>query len=224
MKLTAAIFDMDGTLIDSLSFWKQYWKDFGKQYLSEEDFAPPVELDRTIRTMIFSDGVREIRHLLSLSVTEEEILSYSAEYLRHFYRNVVRVKDGVYAFLDHLRAQGIKCALATATDMEFVRIAIDACGLTEYFDVVLSCADIGVGKDRPDIYLLAAERLGGVPASETCVFEDSYVALETAKRAGFLTVGVYDKYNYCHDRLRAASDLYVDDGETMEGLIPQISR
>ena len=221
MKIQAAIFDMDGTLIDSLSFWERFWQDFGKTYLGESTFTPPAELERDIRTMIFSDAVRELRRRLSLPVSEEEILSYSARYLEHFYRCEVKVKNGVFSFLRHLRALGIKCALATATDMNFVGIAVDACGLAEYFDEILSCADIGVGKDRPDIYLLAAERLGASVA-KTCVVEDSCVALETAKKAGFLTVGIYDKYNFGHDRLRAAADLFVDNGETMETLIPKI--
>lgn len=223
MNIQAAIFDMDGTLIDSLSFWERFWSDFGKTYMNESTFTPPAELDRDIRTMIFSDGVRELRRRLSLPITEEEILAYSAQYLQNFYRHEVKVKNGVIPFLKHLRALGIKCALATATDMKFVRIAVDACGLAEYFEEILSCADIGVGKDRPDIYLLAAERLGASVAA-TCVVEDSCVALETAQRAGFLTVGIYDKYNFGHDRLRAASDLFVDRGETMETLIPLIQK
>ena len=222
MKMQAAIFDMDGTLIDSLMFWDRYWSDFGKTFLNDDNFLPPEDLCKRIRTMIFTDGVREIRRSLPVSITEDQILDYSAEYLNHFYRTEVKAKEGVIDFLTHLRTMGISCALATATDRKFIQVAIDACGLNGFFDHILSCTDIGVGKERPDIFLLAAERLGA-PVERSCVFEDSCVALQCAKSAGFLTVGIYDKHNYGHDLLRAASDLYVDNGETMMSLIPHIS-
>ena len=79
----------------------------------------------------------------------------------------------------------------------------------------------GVGKDKPDIYL-KAKSIMGIPEGEICVFEDSYVALETAKRAGFQTVGVFDKYNFDKERLKKASDLYVDEHETLDKLISLI--
>ena len=100
-------------------------------------------------------------------------------------------------------------------------MAIESCGLTEYLDSVISCCEIGVGKDRPDIYLLAKDKLG-CEIEEVCVFEDSYIALETARAAGFKTAGLYDKYNYEHERLRASSDIYMDKGQTLESLIGYI--
>ena len=86
------------------------------------------------------------------------------------------------------------------------------------FDFVISCVDIGSGKDKPDIYLAALERFGS-SLEQTCVFEDSFVALETAKRAGFITVGIHDNGNYDHDKLMAASDYYLADGMTFNDLI-----
>jgi beta-phosphoglucomutase-like phosphatase (HAD superfamily) len=86
---------------------------------------------------------------------------------------------------------------------------------------MLSCVDLGVGKDRPDIYLESAKRLG-LEVGEICVFEDSYVALETAKAAGFQTVGIFDENNFRQDRLEAASDIYIAKGADIGDLIPMI--
>ncbi|MBQ9115919.1 MAG: HAD-IA family hydrolase, partial [Clostridia bacterium] len=73
------------------------------------------------------------------------------------------------------------------------------------------------GKDKPDIYI-AAQKALGLNTEDICVFEDSYVALETAKKAGFKTVGIYDKYNYGQDKLEAASVIYVNEGKPLSAL------
>ena len=111
--------------------------------------------------------------------------------------------------------------VASATDKKYLPIALDACGLTSYFDTVLSCAELGVGKDKPDIYLAALAALG-TNASETCVFEDSFVALETAKKAGFHTVGIYDENNFGQERLCQASDLYLSKGISLDEAIAYV--
>jgi HAD superfamily hydrolase (TIGR01509 family) len=133
----------------------------------------------------------------------------------------VTVKGNAEAFLKHLKAKGIPMVLATATEQKYVDVVMERLGLGQYFDVMLSCVDLGVGKDRPDIYLESAKRLG-LEVGEICVFEDSYVALETAKAAGFQTVGIFDENNFRQDRLEAASDIYIAKGADIGDLIPMI--
>jgi beta-phosphoglucomutase-like phosphatase (HAD superfamily) len=111
--------------------------------------------------------------------------------------------------------------LASATAGRELRYALSLYGMLPYFDTVLSCADIGAGKDKPDIYLMAAKAAGCAP-SELCVVEDSCVALETARSAGFRTVGVFDPYSAGQDRLRAAADIYLEEGRTLTDLIGQL--
>lgn len=223
MKIKGAIFDMDGTLVDSLSFWGTYWKAFGKQYFGTDHFTVAQELDRKVRTTIFVQAVRLAWEYYHLDVSYEELMEFSRRGIDEFYRNEVRPKDGVFAFLDHLKAQGVKLCVASATEMGHVRMALSHHGLEPYFDQILSCADIGKNKDEPDIYYLAAERLGLAP-HELCVFEDSYVALETAKNAGFCTVGIYDSHNYSQDRLEAASQIYLANGQSWDTLIPLVGK
>jgi beta-phosphoglucomutase-like phosphatase (HAD superfamily) len=102
--------------------------------------------------------------------------------------------------------------------MKYVRVALDVLGLAPYFQTVMSCADIGVGKDVPDIYLMARDALG-FSENEICVYEDSFVAIETARAAGFRTVGIYDRYNYNQERLRASSDIYIGIDDKISDLI-----
>ena len=221
MKIKGAIFDMDGTLVDSLFWWEKFWRDLGKKFLDKESFAPPQELDLKVRTMIFTEAMAYVKDALSIEASAEEVVSFAAQNLADFYRYTVKAKTGVYALLDGLSAMGVKLALASATDMKYLKIALEACHLEKYFDTVLSCADLGVGKDKPDIYLLSLEELG-LSASECAVFEDSYVALETAKGIGCHTVGIFDQNNFGQDRLAAASEIYLGEGTPLDGALPFI--
>ena len=222
MTVKGAIFDMAGTLVNSLFFWEVFWKSFGKKYLKKEQFTVPDEVDRKIRAMTLVEAMAAIKETFGLSVDVEELADFAYSDLERFYREEATVKEGVIAFLEHLKARGIPMCVASATDIRYVKMALESHGLLSYFDLVLSCADIGVGKEHPDIYLLAEQKLG-LPKEALCVFEDSYVALETAKKAGFLTVGVFDRYNnFAPDRMRAASCVYLDEHKTMADLISVI--
>jgi HAD superfamily hydrolase (TIGR01509 family) len=221
MKIKGAIFDMDGTLVDSLFFWGVFWRDLGERFLGKENYAPPEEVDLKVRTMIFTDAMAYVRDALGIEATSDEVVSFATENLSDFYRYRVKAKTGAYALLDHLKAKGVRMCVASATDKKYLPIALDACGLTPYFDTVLSCAELGVGKDKPDIYLLSLEKLG-VSASECAVFEDSFVALETARSIGCHTVGIFDENNYGQDRLRAASDLYLSEGTALDEAIAYV--
>ena len=222
MQIKSAIFDMDGTLVDSLYYWKPFWKDLGATFLHRENYAAPTEVDLKVRTMIFSDAMTFVRDALGITAPAEEIVAFAAQNLADFYRYKVSAKSGVHAFLDHLKSEGVRMCVASATDKKYLPIALDACGLTPYFDEVLSCADLGVGKDKPDIYYAALKALDAEPCT-ACVFEDSYVALETARSIGCHTVGIFDENNFGQDRLRAASEIYLAEGEGFDTLIPQVT-
>ena len=217
-KMNAAIFDMDGTLVNSLMYWNTLWESVGRDWLSVEGFRPTEEIDKKVRTMIFTQAMAYVNEACGINADEDKFVKYATDNLESFYRNVVTVKEGAREFLEYLRGKGIKLCLASATDMKYVIIALDVLDLRKYFDAVMSCADIGVGKDKPDIYLLALKSLG-TAAEETYIFEDSFVALETARAIGLNTVGVFDEYNFDHDRLARASMIYLGEETDMRELI-----
>ena len=223
MKIKGAIFDMDGTLVDSLSFWDILWGKIGEKYLNIKGFKPSEEIDKSVRTMIFSKAMGYVKDVCGIDASEEELVEFGTSSLADHYRETVGLKDGARELLDDFAERGIKMCLATATDMKYVHIALEKLDLIKYFDAVMSCADIGKGKDKPDIYLNAVDALG-FDREDVCVFEDSYVALETAKSIGLKTVGIYDKYNFGQDRLENASIIYLGENRSLKELISQIER
>lgn len=222
LNIKGAIFDMDGTLVDSLTFWDWFWNEAGRKFLGKENFNVGEEADKAVRTMTVAQAMPYVNSLFHFTETDEEFIDYMRSTLRDYYKYKVPPKEGVIELLDHLTAKGVKLCVASATDMDNLTFAMDVCGLLKYFDKIFSCADIGVGKDKPDIYLLAQKELG-LDISDICVFEDSYVALETAKKAGFKTVGIYDKFNYGQDRLKAASDIYISESDSIATLTKQVN-
>ena len=216
--MKAAIFDMDGTLIDSLIFWEYLWKTLGEKYLNDPNFRPDETTDRECRTLTIDKAMELVHQRFGLADSGKELADLALEKVELFYREVVEVKPGVLEFLDYLKAQGVKMAVATASNGDMVRIALERCGLTPYLEMVVSCAEVGKGKDETDVFLLTLERMG-TTADETWMFEDSFVAVQTAKRIGMPTVGIFDRNNYGQDILRANSDHYIAEGETLTRLI-----
>ena len=214
MDIKAAIFDLDGTLVDSLMLWDVIWSSMGKRYKNDNGFRPTEADDKAVRTLTLSDAMELIHKSYKLGESGKELLDFVNGLMVDFYKNEVQLKSGVKEFLDCLKSQNVKMCVASATASELLEIAMEHCGLNEYFDLIFSCAQIGKGKDEPDIFLMAQEALGA-ETENTCVFEDSLVAIETAKKIGMKTVGIYDKYNYGGDRIRELADVYVGEGETL---------
>ena len=220
MKFKGAIFDMDGTIIDSLMFWDSLWKSIGETYMNDASFKPSDEVNKKVRTMIYTDAMAYFKECYNIPESTENFVRFTSEGLNDFYKNTAKAKDGAKELLSYLKKQNVTLCLASASAMPQVKYVLQYHGLLEYFDFVLSCADIGVGKERPDIYLLAKDRMGFKPG-EICVFEDSYVALETAKNAGFQTVGVFDQYSPGQERLKNAADVYLDQTKTLKSFITE---
>ena len=97
MKIKGAIFDMDGTLVDSLFFWPDFWKVLGKKYLDRDNFCPDEEIDRKIRTMVFDDALKAIKKHFQFPTDDESLIRFSKSNLASFYEEKVFLKEGALA-------------------------------------------------------------------------------------------------------------------------------
>ena len=188
MDKKACIFDMDGTLVDSMGYWRR----LGREFLARKGVTENVEpvLER-IKPMTMLESSALFIESFGLDGTPEELAAEMNRVMDDHYRRDIPLKPGAREYLEVLKKQGVSMCLATATPEPLSRLCMERLGVAEDFAFILSCETLGVGKDRPDVYLEAARRLGAVPA-ETAVLEDAILAARTAKAAGFHVVAVYD--------------------------------
>lgn len=216
--MKGAISDMDGTLIDSLMLWNRIWEAFGIKFLHEPSFVPTKEDDKMLRTMTLRDGMCYVYDNYHIGRNGEDLLEFANTIIENFYAHEVKLKNGVLNFLEYCFSNNVKMCIASATERNLIETAVAHCGIGKYFSNIFSCAEIGSGKDKPDIYLKALDFLG-TKKEETYIFEDSLVAINTANKIGMKTIGIYDKYNYGHEEMEKLATAYIAEGETLEKLI-----
>lgn len=184
------IFDMDGTLVDSMGCWRR----LGFEYLERKGISK-AEAARTmeaVKSLTLSQSAQLFLDTYGLPGTTEDVLVEMRDMMERHYRTDVELKPGIVNYLDRLRARGCRLCVATATDERLSHICLKRLGIDDRFEFLLSCQTTGIGKEHPHIYLQAAARLGCRP-EEAVVFEDALYAAQTAKTAGFYTVAVWDR-------------------------------
>lgn len=203
----AVIFDLDGTLLDSLSAWEHS----GTNFLRTQGITPPEGLDEKLAKISLIEGARLLKEMFSLPQEPGEIVRLTLEPIRRHYFEDIPAKPGVPETLRRLKAQGVKLCVATASDGELARAALARLELLDLFDFVLTCNEVGVGKRRPVVYEEALRRLG-TEKSRTLVVEDAPYALQTAHRAGFMTAGVADPHTLPGgtQQIRSQADFYIE--------------
>jgi len=202
-----AIFDMDGTLVDSMG----YWKALGRDYLAGLGVRATAEQLEPIGPMTMLESAAYFMETFGIAGPAQRIVDEMHAVMDSHYRNDVPLKPGVKEYLEELRKQGVRMCVATATAEPLSHACLSRLGEDGCFDFILSCETIGVGKTRPDIYHLAAERLGAAPGA-IAVFEDALYAVQTAKQAGYYTVGIYEPaYDKDWGRISALADETISD-------------
>ncbi len=205
--IRGAVFDLDGVLLDSMGIWK----DLGSRYLRSLGLHPEPGLDSILFSMSMEQGAAYVKSHYSVPLREDEILTGLQKMLEDFYFNEVPAKPGAAGVLQWLSAREIPAAAATSSPREHVTRALERLGLLDKLQFILTTGELGTSKHKPDIYELAATRLGSAPA-ETLVFEDSLYALKTAAEAHFRTVGIFDANGEPDQQaLRQTAELYLTD-------------
>ncbi|MBE6911263.1 MAG: HAD family phosphatase [Ruminococcaceae bacterium] len=190
MKISGAIFDTDGTLIESMYVWETvastYVKSLGKE--------PAEDLDSYAIRVSVPDTSAKIKKEYAPELSEAEIAEGLQALVYERYKNEVPIKDSfVREFLSGLYEKGIPMYVATGTARHLIVSALERLDLRKYFTDVISTVDTGVNKHHPDVYLLLADKIGASP-SDIAVFEDAKYAAKTAKDAGFYVTGVYSDF------------------------------
>lgn len=200
--MKAAIFDLDGTLLDSMYIWDA----IGDDYLISRGISPEKGLREKLRSMSLIQAAQYYRSTYGLTDSPQEIVDGVNSMICHMYTDVVKLKDGARELLQNFSARGIKMCVATGSDRCLTEAALSRHGLLNYFSQILTCSELGFGKDSPEIFEEALKLLGADKA-ETYVFEDSLYAIQTAKKHGFKVVGIFDpssKHNW--EEIRELSD------------------
>ena len=183
-RINGAIFDLDGTLLDSAYVWKEV----DRRFLGKRGLELPDDYCKSICTMNLEQAAVYTKERFSLSDSIDEIIGEWKDSAFHEYRDNVPAFDGAREFLSLLKARGVKTALATASDKVFYEPALKRTGLYELIDFFSQTSEVKRGKGFPDIYLHAAAALGLDP-SECAVFEDIPEGISGARAGGFLCVG-----------------------------------
>ncbi|WP_295765965.1 HAD family phosphatase [uncultured Oscillibacter sp.] len=214
MRLQSAIFDMDGTLVDSMGMWRT----LGSVLAQNHGAVPPPDLDRRVASLGLWEGTAYCKDVCGLPGTVEELVQEIWGQIEGFYRRDVRPKPGLIPFLDILKMQGVWMYVATATDRPLAEAALKTAGLEGYFRGMITSREAGQSKrEGPEIYERALRRLRSTK-KDTVVFEDALHALRTAHEAGFRTAAVYDPSEPDQDEMRRLSDYYITSFEEMTRL------
>ena len=206
MRIRGAIFDVDGTLLDSMFIWDT----IGETYLRSIGYQPKENLNETFKNMSLHQAARYYQTEYGVTLSIDEIMDGVNAMLERYYRFEVPLKPGVAELLERLRQDGVRRCIATATDRHLVEAALDRCGILSCFGEIFTCNEVGHGKDEPDIFEEALRFLG-TRREETLVFDDALYAVRTAKEAGFPVAAVYDSHERSQAEVRARSDLYLED-------------
>ena len=207
MQIRGAIFDMDGTLIDSMEMWST----IGSAYIRSIGKVPKEDIDRRFSSMGVHEAAVFMKEEYDIAETREEITETIHKRVEKSYFETIPLKKGVVEFLEYIDSKNIPMCIATATDEYMADAVLERLGIRKFFKGIFTSRSVGQGKDKPKIFLEGARLLGTEP-SETAVFEDSVVAIRTANAAGFYTAAVFDKsFEYAWEEIKEIASVWHDD-------------
>lgn len=203
--MKGAIFDVDGTLLDSMPVW---WR-VSERFFERHNIEVTSERFAEYKEMRLEDSLPVIRDEFKLDMRISEMVAEFQRLAAEEYRDSVLLKPYAKEYMEKLHKNGVKIAIATSGYEELCKSAFERLGVWEYIDARAFSDEVGVDKSNPDVYLLAAKRLGVEP-SDCVVYEDIVVGISGAKKGGFKTCAVYDESNADEtETLKKLADKYI---------------
>ena len=206
-KAEAVIFDLDGTLVDSM--W--IWKSVDIEFLGERGIPFPDDLQSDLDGMSFKETAVYMKERFELKESTEELMDIWNRMAYEKYRYETPLKQGVREFLEQLKKENKKIGIASSNSVFLVETVLKANEIFHLFDSIHTANEVAKGKPSPDIYLLVAEDLGVEP--ESClIFEDIVHGIMAGKNAGMKTCAIYDNYSKHDDEnKRKIADYYIEN-------------
>lgn len=208
-----AIFDMDGTLIDSNPWLSQV----SGMYLARRGLPPNNDYKNLAAEMTFVEFCQTIRDYAgdkhSLKDTIDEINGYTTDI---YTKCDIPAKYYVREYLEALKKAGTRMCVCSATEENRIEAVLNRLGLWDYFEFVITVADVGCGKSKPKIFIEAAKRFGTEDYTGITVYEDLFAAMQSAKSQGFCVVGIYDEVGQRQiEAAKEVCDIFSDGFETL---------
>lgn len=204
-QIKAVIFDLDGTLVDSMGLWR----DIDIAFLGARGITYKDDLQEKIEGMSFTETAVFCKSYYNLTESVEELKEIWNQMAEDKYRHEVQLKPGVMEFLEALKKRGIKMGIATSNSTELIAAVNEAYHFDRYMSCVVTSCSVNKGKPAPDVYLEAARQLNVSP-EECLVFEDIVKGIEAGKNAGMLVCAVEDSFSVGQrEQKKELSDYYI---------------
>lgn len=203
------IFDLDGTLTRS----NHVWSKIDEEFLGKRGIKVPEDYFKQVSALNFEQAAVYTNDRFSLGENIQDIMSEWFDMAVYEYTNVIELCGNAGEYVRKLKEQGRKIALATASTEELYKPVLKRNGILDQFDCFVSTEQVKMGKGFPDVYELAAEKLG-LDAQDCVVYEDIVEGIKGAKAGGFFAVAcLNDHYSHDWDEMREIADEIVEDGK-----------